>query len=179
MEKAKLLKGWRTQTFFEQDKEEESLQNLYMGLIGQYMFETMLTQCRIPYLVDQVASMEEHRTYCDFIIKDFGIVEIKTRPKNTDCLIVKQSEWKGMIEHGTVPDYVIALKLLSGMHIAEIMGWIPGEDVEDLPNNPDICIYTPCHWIPYSKLNDFEELVPRLQKASLEPERFLKAFEKH
>ena len=176
---AKVLVQRKTSTLFKGETDAKLLHDIRIGVIGSLMFQSMLNQCYIPYIVDpEVFYMKEHRTFYDFIIPNFATVEIKARPKNTDCVIIRQDEWRAMICNNQVPGYVIALRLHSDT-VSEIMGWIHGKDVKDLPNNPQICRYTPCHWKPYKELNDFEDLIPQLRKASLLPRKFDVAFRKY
>lgn len=106
----------------------------------------------------------------DFIIPGFGSVEIKTRPWDTDTMIIKKGLWDGYVREETVPDYVIALRLARAENKAQIMGYEHGTEINKLPDAPNICIYAPCYSQLYEKLHDFRELDPALKSRSLKPE---------
>jgi hypothetical protein len=106
----------------------------------------------------------------DFIIPKFGSVEIKTRPWQTDTLIIKKAPWDHYVNNNTVPDYVVALKLKPEENAAQIVGYEHGSEVRGWPNAPHICIYQPCYSKLYNELHDFRELDSLLKLCSLNPE---------
>ena len=140
-------------------------------IIGQRLFQSFLNQWRIPYIHDEPAfKFECERIVPDFIIPKFGSVEIKTRPWQTDTLIIKKIPWDYYVSTKTVPDYVVALKLKPEENAAQIMGYEHGVEVNKLPNAPNICIYSPCYSKLYNELHDFRELDNLIKRCSLNPE---------
>ena len=138
------------------------------GIIGQRLFQSFLNQYRIPYIHDEPAfKFAEERLVSDFTIPHFGALEIKTRPWNTDTMIIQKVIWDTYVKEETVPDYVVALKLKPEENLAEIVGYEHGKEVSGLPNAPDICIYSPCYSKPYRELHPFSEILVKLKACSM------------
>jgi len=138
-------------------------------IIGQRLFQSFLNQWRIPYVHDEPTfSFASERLVPDFVIPKFGSVEIKTRPWKTDTMIIKKVTWDHYVEEGTVPDYVIVLRLTPEENAAQIMGYEHGTEINKLPNAPHICVYTPCYSKLYSELHSFAELDNDLKSCSLD-----------
>jgi len=139
-------------------------------IIGQRLFQSFLNEYRIPYIHDEPAFKFESEKlgFADFIIPSFGTVEIKTRPENTDTMIIKKIVWDKYVEAKTLPDYVIVLRMDSSKeNRAEIMGYEHGSEIEKLPNAPRICIYSPCYSKLYHNLHSPKELIEALKKCSM------------
>jgi len=140
-------------------------------IIGQRLLQSFLNQWRIPYIHDEpVFKFMSERLIADFVIPNFGTVEIKTRPWSTDTMIIQRASWDHYVKEEKIPDYVIALRLKPQENEAQIMGYEHGIEINKLSNAPHICIYSPCYSKPYSELHDFRELDEALKSCSLEPQ---------
>lgn len=134
------------------------------GILGQRMFQSLLNQYRIPYIHDEPAfKFEEDRLISDFMIPGFGSIDVKTRLWNTDTLIIRRNAWDSYVKRGEVPNFVVALRLTQEEKIAEIMGYAHGAEVKNWPNNPHICIRSPCHSKLYDELAPFSEIFTKLK----------------
>jgi len=137
------------------------------GVVGQRIFQSLLNEWRVPYIHDDpVFEFKEHRTFHDFVVPSFGSIEIKTFGKNDRHFVVKRELWQWEKEMNGVPDYVIALRL-TGKNVAKVEGWLHGSEVENLPNNPRVCRYVPCHCCRFEELRDFNEIGAKLKAYSM------------
>jgi len=149
------------------DSTSQEIEDRKIGIVGQYMFMSILQEWRIPYLVDYpLFNLPEHRLFVDFIIPGFGSVEVKSFPRYASYFIVKRRLWSALSK---VPDFVIAICVLSD-NLGKVEGWLHGSEVANLPHNPEVCIYEECYCTPFTELRPFRELIPRLIECSLDEE---------
>ena len=74
------------------DLTSRDVEDRRIGVIGQLMFQSLLQELRIPYLVDYpLFNLPEHRIFVDFLIPNFGSVEVKAFPKYASHFIVKKN----------------------------------------------------------------------------------------
>lgn len=146
----------------------------YVGLLGQKIFDLVLTQAGIAKDVnDPTVEWAREKPY-DFYIPEVGTVEIKCFDHYCKKVLVKVSEW-----HNT--DYMIAMKL--GNREATdvyLMGYLTGEQVNKLPISKkgetweDGTTYTPnadAYITDFADLKDIEEFLSILSTFSLKLEK--------
>ena len=143
----------------------KDLEDKRVGMLGQTAFLSILNELRIPHNYDvPVFFWRQHRLPADFIIPNFGSVEIKTVKKNDRYLVVKRELWEKQMRTNHVPDYVVVLQCCDDDFL--ICGWLHGKEIGELPHNPVICPYAPCYCTELSKLRPFNELYAKLKKLS-------------
>jgi len=139
------------------------------GFIGQRVLQSFFNQWRIPYCHDDFAFLfPEDRLPHDFIIHNFGSIEVKTGKENHNTLVINEGEWDSKDDK---PDYVIAIRLLEHETNAQVMGYCKGSEVIELHSEEKaelICQKASCYAIPYENLHDFQELFEKLQECSMD-----------
>ena len=149
------------------DLTSREIEDRKIGIVGQYMFMSILQEWRIPYLVDYpLFNLPEHRLFVDFIIPGFGSVEVKSFPRYASHFIVKRRLWSALSK---VPDFVIAIRVLSD-NLGKVEGWLAGSEVANLPHNSRVCPYEECYQTPFENLKQFQELIPKLIACSIDEE---------
>jgi hypothetical protein len=144
----------------------KDLEDKRKGVTGQLMFQSILIQWMIPHIPDNPAfEFKEHRVLWDFIIPNFGSVEVKTFHTIDRYFMVKKELWLREIEDKREPDYVIALRLLDDSK-AKIEGWLYGYEVEKLQvseKESKLTPYASAYYCRFEKLHPFSELLPKLK----------------
>jgi hypothetical protein len=148
---------------------EHDATDMRLGIVGQRMFQSLLNEMRVPYIHDEPTFIfpSECLRSADFLVQNFGSIEIKARPANTDTMIIKKSLWDTHVKNNAIPDYVIVLMIDTNEARAEIVGYEHGKEVSKLPNAPHICRYTPCYSKLYADLHPFRELDEALKACSM------------
>jgi hypothetical protein len=145
----------------------QEIEDRRVGVIGQFAFQSLLQEWRIPYLTDYpLFRFREHRLFVDFIVPGFGSIEVKSFPRYAERFIVKKRLWDATLK---TPDYVVAIRVVSDS-MCKIEGWLPGSEVAKLPYDPKVCPYEECYQTRFENLRRFRELLPKLLACSIDEE---------
>jgi hypothetical protein len=146
------------------------LEDKQIGVVGQFMFQSLLNQLRIPHISDNpVFVFREHRILWDFLVPNLGSIEVKTFRPTDHYFMVKKNLWLSEVEGRDEPDYVVALRLLSS-YTAKPEGWLFGSEVSKLPVSEKGGKLTPfcdAYFCRFEELRPFPEFLARLKKCSL------------
>lgn len=151
---------------FERETTEQDLNDKSRGFIGQRLFQAELNHLGIGYMHDDLMFYfpEDRVSPGDFVIPEFGSIEIKTEQPRANYLVIKRSEWAYVVAKNLVPTYVLALRINRQETRVKLCGYLLGSEVAKLPHNDYICPITPCHCKRLDELRPYSELEEKLLK---------------
>jgi hypothetical protein len=153
--------------------EEDEAPNSFTGFLGQKLFDIILQQYNVPNdRNDPIIENWYYEKPYDFIIPNFGTIEVKTFGYGRRKVLIKKSEW-----HGN--DYIVAFRFMDRQpKKVEMMGWLTKDEVEHLliskkGEEIDGICYTPkadAYTADFNQLRPAEEFIEMLKKYAIKRE---------